>query len=143
MTTASLDRIRRSFDLLAPKVGTMTAIFYARLFEARPETRKLFKIEMDVQRQHLAAALALIVRNLYILDALTEPIQELGIYHAQVGVLPEHYPIVRDAMLAALGEALGDDWTDELEKDWRALIEKLSNVMLSGTLPRTDSTKVQ
>ena len=114
----------------------MTGTFYDRLFQVRPETRRLFKIEMNVQREHLAAALALIVRNLFMLDALTEPIQELGVYHAVVGVLPEHYPVVRDAMLFALSEALGPAWTPELATDWRALIEKLSTLMLSGTFPR-------
>jgi hemoglobin-like flavoprotein len=51
-------------------------------------------------------------------------------------VLPEHYPVVRDAMLAALAEALGPEWTIDLRTDWHRLLEKLSNVMLSGTLPR-------
>jgi hemoglobin-like flavoprotein len=135
MTTASLERIRRSFDLLIPHLDRMTRTFYSQLFAARPETRQLFKIEMDVQRQHLAAALALIVRNLAMFDALEEPLQELGAQHAQVGVRPEHYPVVRDAMLDALGEALGPAWTPQLADDWRALIETIGGHMLAGTLP--------
>src|SRR5690242_19596882 len=99
MTTASLERIRQSFDLLIPHLDRMTRTFYGHLFAARPETRQLFKIDMDAQRQHLAAALALIVRNLAMFDALAEPLQELGTQHAKVGVRPEHYPVVRDAML--------------------------------------------
>lgn len=136
MTTASLERIRHSFDLLAPNLARMTRTFYDTLFEGRPEVRALFKVDMDVQRQHLAAALALIVRNLTMLDALLEPLQELGREHARVGVRPEQYPLVRDAMLVAIAEAVGDAWTPELAADWRRLIEEISTAMLSGTLPR-------
>jgi hemoglobin-like flavoprotein len=136
MTTASLERIRDSFELLAPRIATMTATFYDTLFDGRPEIRALFKVKMDIQRQHLAAALALIVRNLTMLDALQEPLQQLGRDHARVGARPEHYPLVRDAMLHAIGQALGPAWTPELAADWHALIEEIGTVMLSGTLPR-------
>jgi len=136
MTTASLERIRNSFELLAPRIASMTVTFYDTLFEGRPDVRALFKVNMDIQRQHLAAALALIVRNLAMLDALQEPIRQLGRDHARVGVRPEHYPMVRDAMLHAIGEAIGPAWTAELAADWRALLEEISAVMLSGTLPK-------
>jgi hemoglobin-like flavoprotein len=138
MTTAALERIRASFDLLIPHLDGMTRTFYGHLFAARPETRQLFKIDMDVQRQHLAAALALIVRNLAMFDALAEPLQELGTQHAKVGVRPEHYPVVRDAMLDALGKALGPAWSPQLAGDWRALIETIAGHMLAGTLPAND-----
>jgi hemoglobin-like flavoprotein len=134
MTTASLERICGSFNLLSPQMERMTRTFYARLFAARPETRALFKVNMDVQRQHLAAALALIVRNLPMFDALQEPLAELGASHAKVGVRPEHYPVVRDAMLGAIAEALGAAWTVELAADWRMLIETIASQMLAGTL---------
>ena len=141
MTTTALERVRNSFELLSPKLASMTVTFYDTLFNGRPDIRALFKVEMDLQRQHLAAALALIVRNLTMLDALQEPLRQLGRDHARVGARPEHYPLVRDAMLHAIGEALGPAWTPELAADWHTLIEEISTVMLSGTLPKlpTDS----
>src|SRR5579871_4339044 len=131
MTTASLERIRNSFDTLAPKIATMTATFYDTLFAGRPEVRALFKVDMDIQRQHLAAALALIVRNMTMLDALQEPLRQLGRDHARVGARPEHYPLVRDAMLHAIQQALEPAWTPDLAADWRQLIEEVSTIMLS------------
>jgi len=138
MKTDSLDRIRSSFELLSPHMAQMTRTFYERLFAARPDTRQLFKVDMDIQRQHFAAALALVVRNLGLLDALEEPLHELGASHARVGVRPEHYPFVRDAMLKALAEALGPAWSSDLADDWRNLIETLASHMLAGTLPASD-----
>ena len=136
MTDESLSRIHRSFVLLSTHMGEVTRGFYDRLFEARPDVRPLFQVNLAAQRQHLAAALALIVRNLPMLDALEGALAELGAGHAAVGVRPEHYPPVRDAMLAAISVALSPTggWTTELADDWRRLIDRISMLMLRGGL---------
>src|SRR4051794_23868075 len=110
MSTTSANRIRHSYRLLAPKMSRMTQIFYKRLFAHHPEVRALFKVDMTQQGAHLAAALALIVTNLPLLDALELPLRELGALHARLGVRSEHYPIVKDLMLFALAEVAGNDW---------------------------------
>jgi hemoglobin-like flavoprotein len=132
MTSQSLRRIEASFVLLAPKMEQMTRSFYDRLFAARPDVRALFKVDMAEQRQHFAAALAIVSRNLRMLDLMTGPLHELGAGHAEAGVRPSHYPSVRDAMLAAIGEALGSGWTADLVDDWRALLDLVCGIMLEG-----------
>src|SRR3954447_9629921 len=102
MSTPSANRIRQSHRLLASRMSKMTQIFYQRLFALNPEVRALFKTDMTQQGGHLAAALALIVTNLPLLDALESPLRELGALHARAGVRPEHYPIAKEAMLFAL-----------------------------------------
>src|SRR5690349_9153094 len=113
MTTESANRIRESFRLLAPQLDQVTRDVYDRIFAARPETRSLFRIDMQTQRQHLGAAFGLIVRNLTMLDALAGSFQQLGADHARAGVRPEHYPLVRDAMIGAIERALRERnaWT--------------------------------
>jgi nitric oxide dioxygenase len=125
-------RILRSFELIGPQMGEMTRTFYERLFELCPGTRSLFSVDMEMQRQHLAASLALIVRNLQMLDVLEESLRELGANHARVGVLPEHYPVVRDAMLFAFAKTAGEAWTDQFRDDWARLLEIVAGHMLSG-----------
>ena len=132
MTSQSLARIEKSFEHMSPRIDQMTRAFYDKLFSVRPDTRSLFRVDMDNQRQHLAAALALVIKNLQFLDVITEPLQQLGADHARVGVKPEHYPVVRDAMLAAIGGAVGDEWTPELAADWRDLLDLICRVMLEG-----------
>src|SRR3954463_12036758 len=102
MTLTALARIQQSYLAIAPQVDRLTQTFYDRLFAQHPETRALFRNDMGSQRQHLAAALALIIRNLRMLDALEQPLGELGALHARAGVRPEHYPVAQDAMIAAL-----------------------------------------
>ncbi|MDB5328761.1 MAG: hemoglobin-like flavoprotein [Phycisphaerales bacterium] len=132
MRKESLDRIRQSVAVLLPRAPDATRLFYDRLFTIAPETRELFKSDPEVQRQHFSAALAVILKNVTMLDVLTEPLRQLGSGHAMVGVRPHHYPIVRDAMLHAMSEILGSDWTPELADDWRDVFDTVSRIMMSG-----------
>ena len=88
----------------------------------------------------MAAALALIVRNLRLLDALEQPLMDLGIGHAQVGVRPEHYPIVCRAMIETLREGSASSWSPELEADWTQALEAVSRIMMQGALSKAAST---
>jgi hemoglobin-like flavoprotein len=135
MTAASIDRIRTSYRRLSPHADHVTSVFYDRLFAARPETRALFSGDMNVQRKHFAAALAMVVRNLGMLDMLEQPLRDLGAAHARAGVRPEHYPAMCDAIIAALADTAGDGWTDELAADWRLLLEAVARHMLAGSPP--------
>ena len=132
MRKESLDRIRQSVAVLLPKAAETTRLFYEHLFRVAPETRGLFKSDMDVQRQHFSAALAVILKNVTMLDVLTEPLRQLGSGHAMIGVRPHHYPIVRDAMLHAMEQVLGREWTPELADDWRDVFDTVSRIMMSG-----------
>ena len=133
MTATSVSRIRRSYERLAANLHDLTAAFYKRLFTTCPEVRPLFPANMAAQRNHFAAAIALIVRNLGVLDALEEPLRALGGAHARIGVTPQHYPAVCDAMMFALAQALDGVWTAELAADWKTLIETVCRHMLSGS----------
>ena len=132
MHKESLERVRQSVALLLPQAAEATRVFYDRLFTVAPETRGLFKIDMDVQRQHFTAALSVILKNLTMLDVLAEPLRELGSGHAKVGVRPQHYPVVRDAMLHAMAQVLHAAWTPELAADWQELLDTVSRIMMSG-----------
>src|SRR3954453_10769979 len=134
MTEASLQRIASNYELLAGQMQALTSSFYKRLFAAMPEVQPLFRIDIDLQSQHLAAALALILRNLRYLDALEQPLKDLGAGHAQVGVRPEHYPVVCRTMVDALRDGSGQSWSAELEADWTTVLELVSRIMMDGGL---------
>ena len=134
MNAASLDRIRRSYRQLTPMMAKLTELFYDRLFTSLPESRKLFRTDMEIQRRHFAAALALIVRNLDKLDALEEPLRELGKDHARAGVRAEHYPVVCEVILASIAEVSRDAWSDEVSGDWQNLLHIVSLHMLAGSI---------
>ena len=141
MTEESLQRVTRNYELLAGIMPEVTHAFYRRLFAAHPELRPLFRLDIAVQSQHLASALALIVRNLRLMDALEQPLMDLGADHASVGARPEHYPVVCADMLAAMREASGEQWSPALEQDWSDLLRHISRVMMEGALRRAAASR--
>eukprot|EP00934_Nitzschia_sp_Nitz4_P006109 Nitzschia sp. Nitz4//scaffold135_size62275//27974//28695//NITZ4_006350-RA/size62275-augustus-gene-0.1-mRNA-1//1//CDS//3329535563//6099//frame0 len=66
------------------------------------------------------------------LEPFLEEVSDMGARHVSYGVIPEHYPIFEDALLHTLGNALGKDWTEENERNWRIVYGLISNAMLSG-----------
>ena len=133
MTPASIDRIQASFNQITARFDCVAARFYERFFADDPSARHLFKGDLSVQAGHLAAALALIVRNLTMLDALEEPLIELGIVHGLIGVRPVHYPVACHSFLLALEDVLGGQWTTQLAADWERLLALVAGHMITGT----------
>jgi nitric oxide dioxygenase len=132
MNQSVATRIRASFHAVAPKLDALVSDFYDRLFARAPHLRAIFPADMSIQKYHLAAALALIARNIDCLDALEDSLMGLGAQHVRFGAKPEHYPMVRDALLEALAEQCGPHWTDQLRRDWTDAINAISAVMVKG-----------
>jgi hemoglobin-like flavoprotein len=132
MTEASLQRIAAHYNSVADSMPALAQSFYDRLFIVLPEARAMFKIDIALQSQHMAATLALIVRNMRFLDALEQPLKDFGAQHARVGVRPEHYPIVCRAMVDTLREGSGDKWSPELQTDWTGVLAMISRLMMEG-----------
>ena len=137
MDLAACRRITASYDAIADRIDPMVAGFYRRLFERVPEVQALFKRDMTIQREHLAASLALIARNIEHLDILAEPLMILGVEHVGFGAKPPQYLIVRDAMLDALGEALGEQFSPQMRADWFEALNQVIALMLRGAIQAT------
>lgn len=63
---------------------------------------------------------------------LERPLALLGAKAAAAGIVPSHYALIRDHLLAAMADLAGEDWTDELARSWRLLLEAASGAMLAG-----------
>lgn len=66
------------------------------------------------------------------LQILEETLITLGANHIGYGVLPEHYPIVGQALLETLATALGDAFTPELKEAWTGVYGFITASMLKG-----------
>jgi hemoglobin-like flavoprotein len=132
LSPAAAARVRESYDELAPRMDAVVDRFYTTLFELHPLVRALFPPDMARQRAHLAAALAVIARNVDRLEMLESPLMGLGAQHMEYGARPEHYPALRDALVSALAEGLADRWTPQLQTDWLAALNYVVTVMLRG-----------
>jgi hemoglobin-like flavoprotein len=76
------------------------------------------------------------------LDLVTETLEGFGARHVQYGVIPDHYPIVGEALLSTLEAALGDAWTDGVKLGWSTIFSFVSSTMIKGaTAAASDSKK--
>jgi hemoglobin-like flavoprotein len=132
MNPSAAATVRASFGAIAPRLPELVERFYAGLFNANPELRKMFPPDMGRQRDHLAAALAVLVRNVDNLEELEESLMGLGARHVAFGALPEHYPAVRDALLEAVRDVAQPAWTPQVEEAWRKVLNAVCATMLKG-----------
>jgi hemoglobin-like flavoprotein len=60
---------------------------------------------------------------------LLPALEQLGVRHARYGVLPEHYPLVGQALLGTLEQALGAAFTREVRDAWVTVYQALATTM--------------
>ncbi len=125
--------LETSFDLIAPRGNELMDSFYARLFAAAPEVEPLFAgTDLRRQKAMLLAALVLVRKSLRDLDDLVPKLYALGARHVAYGALPEHYPVVGEALIGAMAEVAGPAWTREYELAWTEAVGVVAGVMIEG-----------
>jgi hemoglobin-like flavoprotein len=133
-----LQALETSFDLVAPRGDELMDEFYARLFDAAPAVMPLFA-DTDLQRQKtmLLGTLVLLRKSLRDLGAIVPKLRELGARHVAYGAQPAHYPVVGDALIAAMAAVAGSAWRSEHEQAWRAAFAVVADAMLEGATAAT------
>ncbi|HIP79289.1 MAG TPA: hemin receptor, partial [Kiloniellaceae bacterium] len=105
-------------------------LFYNRLFEIDPAAEQLFAgTDMALQRQKLLQTLNAAIGGLDNLEGLAPVLQDLGRRHADYGVSDSHYDSVGAALLWALEQGLGDDWTPEAKEAWTTAYGLIAETM--------------
>lgn len=66
------------------------------------------------------------------LGPVSHALRLLGERHVAYGVIPEHYPIVGQALLSTLEAALGSSWTPPVQEGWAAIYGFVSATMVAG-----------
>jgi hemoglobin-like flavoprotein len=131
MTPEAIARITRSFSEISAEPRALASLFYTELFDAAPQLRPLFPVDLTSLQGHFEAALALVTRNLEEMHTLEQPLRDLGAQHVQWGAKPEDYLVVREALIRAI-RLSSREWTDTLERDWRRAITDIAVPMLEG-----------
>jgi methyl-accepting chemotaxis protein len=135
-----LEALETSFDLVAPRGDELVEMFYVRLFAAAPAVKELFAgTDLPRQRTVLLRTLVLLRKALRDLDAIVPALRSLGARHVAYGVRPDHYPVVADALIAAMAEVAGAAWQPRYERAWSAALEVVSGVMLAGANDAKDA----
>lgn len=122
--------LQNSFLKVIPQQQTFTATFYDILFTEHPEVEPLFAdTDMKTQQSKLFAALSTTINNLNNSTTLVSTLQELGKRHIGYKVRPEHYTLVKEALLKTFAIVLGDDWGEELRVAWSEGFDAIASLM--------------
>jgi len=124
--------VRDSFESVQEYSTALTKLFYGRLFELAPSVRVLFKTSLEEQSRKLLDMIGTIVEALDHMQELRPQLVELGRKHVSYGAKPEHYDVVRAALLWALARALEYEFDAETKAAWDELLRDVMAAMLEG-----------
>jgi serine/threonine protein kinase/ferredoxin/hemoglobin-like flavoprotein len=125
--------VQSTFERVAPRADEVSAIFYERLFELHPPLAPLFDhVDMAVQRTMLMKMLAAAVRGLDHMESLVPILQDLGRRHVGYGTRPIHYKYVGQALIEALEQFFGADFTPEVHLAWLEIYSFIARNMIDG-----------
>ena len=131
MRTQQIELVRASYAQLENPL-TFGRRFYALLFDARPDLRRLFPADIDAQVRKLIDMLGAIIVALDETQFLHRQFAALGQRHAGYGVSEDDYDDVGAALLKALRESFGGAFTPELEQAWGAVYGDLAEAMIAA-----------
>ncbi|MEU1232271.1 globin domain-containing protein [Streptomyces sp. NPDC005828] len=137
LSERSAQIVRTTLPAVGASLGTITELFYRRMFEERPELlRDLFNRANQAsgtQREALAGAVAAFATAL--VDHPDErPDAVLGRIankHASLGITSDQYTLVARHLLGAVAEVLGDAVTPAVAAAWDEVYWLMANALIA------------
>jgi NAD(P)H-flavin reductase/hemoglobin-like flavoprotein len=126
------EALQTSMKLAQDAGDQLGQAFYAHLFAIQPPLRQLFPASLEAQRDRFVRALVHIVGNINNRSELVPYLKGLGRDHRKFGVDPRHYPPVGDALIYALRDTLGAEWSERRERAWRETFDAIATIMING-----------
>jgi hemoglobin-like flavoprotein len=96
----------------------ITTRMYERMGEEQPVLKALFANTRNGQAERLAGAVLAYAQNIDEIEQLAPAIAVISKKHVNAKVLPEHYPIVGQLLLAAMQDVLGDALDKNILDAW-------------------------
>ncbi len=125
-------RLRRSLAELLARDAALVEHFHARLFAARPDLRRHFGADLQVQACRLRAGLTLLLTLLDRPDELSRELARLTRLHRSAGVHAADLPCARDCLLDALRAAAGGALDPDLDREWRRVLDVVVAALGAG-----------
>lgn len=124
--------LKESWTLVDADRDRLARHFYARLFLIDPQLRDLFPVQMDLQRNRLLGAIVAAVQQFDDAEAIDTYLRGLGRDHRKFHVTPEHYALVKTALLDALRTQAGEHWNNVYDQAWNDVYDLISAKMIAG-----------
>ena len=130
MSPRQIQLVRETFPTIQEMAKPMTHLFYGRLFQIEPGLRAMFHGPVEVQSNKFAAMLGTLVEGLADMERQRPALRAMGLRHCGYGVIPQHYPIVAQALLLAISHTLEAEATPEVFAAWSAMLGDVASMML-------------
>jgi hemoglobin-like flavoprotein len=134
MDAKQIEQVQRTFENsvrpIAQEAGEM---MYLRLFEIEPSFKPLFKGDIKTQGVMLMTAIGLAIQGLDQPDKVKAATDALGQRHAGYGVQPSYYNVFGAALMWALEQVIGEDFTPEVQAAWGEAYAILAKTMRQAT----------
>eukprot|EP00899_Mesostigma_viride_P024594 jgi/Mesvir1/5319/Mv15411-RA.1 len=112
LSEADVRLISRSWAVICDQVDSpmdFGMVFYDHLSKLAPEVVPLFSVQRCTQAMSFALMVKHIVALLENQSLLIESLEKCAHRHIRYGVLPQHFPVVGEALVRTLAEFLGAD----------------------------------
>lgn len=140
MHATQVQLVQSTFEQVRPLAEAVATMFYDRLFVIDPSTRPLFKSDLQKQCLMLMSAIGLVVTSLDRPETIIPMVQNMGKRHVGYGVTSDQYTSVGAALLWALKQGLGADFTPEVQAAWATVYELLASTMQAAAAEMTGAT---
>ncbi len=124
--------VQASFAQIAQRAEEFSVRFYANLFEAHPEFRRLFRDDLAAQTKMFMFILSSAVRGLNRMQELVGGLRAMGKRHSDYGVKRDDYDKVLSALIRTLEEFLGDEFTVDLHHAWVTVYGMIAETMIEA-----------
>ncbi len=130
----TIEVIKSTVPVLEVHGQTITKQFYQMMFKNHPELLNVFNHANQRQgKQPAALANAVYAAAAHIdrLEEILPVVKNIAQKHRALGILPEHYPIVGENLLAAIKTVLAEAATDEIIDAWAQAYGIIADVFIS------------
>ena len=129
MTPRQIELVKDSWNRLRGQEPNVAEVFYTRLFTIAPQVRPMFSDDMAEQKKKFSITVGTVIRSLGRLEEIEGMVRALGKRHVGYGTKQEHYDVVAQALVGALGEMHGKTWSEELQDAWVAAYTVVATAM--------------
>ncbi len=129
LTPEQKDIIRKSHKMLLPEIDRVAGEFYADLFRRDDRIKELFRQDLSAQGMRFMSTVSVIVDNLDNPERLEHEIGLLAKGHAPMGIRPEWYHVMEEALIDTFRYALGARFSPEMQLAWRDAFGQICDAM--------------
>jgi len=130
LSQETITSIKETIPIINNQSENITTRMYEILFSKYPETKPLFDNATGDQHKKLAGAIAAFASNIDNLGALSKAVEKMSQVHVKTKVKPRHYPMVADAIITAMGDILGNKFSDAHKNAWIEAYTFLANILM-------------